>query len=105
MAWNRGSKIERMKLMLRYIFIWVEPRCHFCKELLNWETFYPSLAKKQIDEITFHHLDHNHENDTKDNLAPCHRSCHRRYHRNYDLKQKQLNDVSIKGEQTDGKIL
>jgi len=93
MAWNRGPKIERMKQMLRYIFIKEQYRCYFCNEPLSWETFYPRSAGKQLDDITVHHLDHNHGNDVPENLVLGHRGCHRRYHRNYEIALKRVDAV------------
>jgi len=56
---------EILKLLLRKN----NERCYFCKGVFV-----------DLDKITIHHIDFNHENNDLSNLALCHRECHKGYH-------------------------
>jgi hypothetical protein len=84
---QRATKAEfQMLREIAWFYLPITP-CYFCKNMLIHEppegsTFghrrHPSIDGK----ITFHHKDHNRNNNKRENLAPSHSSCHRQYHAN-----------------------
>ena len=51
-------------------------RCYFCLFRITRKDF----PIRQTDNVTIHHIDHNHFNNKISNLSLAHRYCHRRYH-------------------------
>jgi hypothetical protein len=74
------SKAERYKDILRYMFEKYQPKCWFCKETLDWRSFYRKMSGKSKDEFTEHHINLKHFDNNIENRELAHRTCHRKYH-------------------------
>jgi 5-methylcytosine-specific restriction endonuclease McrA len=70
---------------MRFFIEKYSPRCCLCGIRVDWTTFFPKKYGKDRDDLTIHHLNHNREVNTPENLALCHRDCHRRHHREEQL--------------------
>jgi hypothetical protein len=53
-----------------------EVRCYFCGEKLTEN----DLPVRKVDNLTIHHLNHNHLDNRVENLVLVHRKCHKAYH-------------------------
>lgn len=75
------SKAERYKKFLKFFFEKYKPICYFCKEPLDWRTFFRNISGSSLDDLTEHHLNGKHFDDNIDNRDLSHRKCHLKYHR------------------------
>jgi len=75
------TKLERVKLFIKFFIEKYTPCCCFCEHYMKWEVFFPKFSGLDRDDWTIHHLDHNRKNDNIINKILCHRECHRRHHR------------------------
>lgn len=55
--------------------------CFWCNEEVEMVYALTADAAKEKTSGIVHHIDHNHDNDVLDNLAPMHQNCHVAYHR------------------------
>lgn len=72
-----------MRELLRFLLIGV--KCWFCRDVLLSEPSQPvqfgnGTAEPLEVNITQHHLDENHDNNTPENIVLSHQSCHKRHH-------------------------
>jgi hypothetical protein len=79
MAKASKNYMRHLRWVAARLFLTVN--CEFCGKplfdsLLEGKAAWWSITKR----VTIHHRDHNHDNDSPGNLAPCHTECHRRYH-------------------------
>jgi len=90
MAMSRRIRIETGK-MRELLWHFLEGQtCCFCKEplfsaddLARFDTvrFGNATAPPlDVEQLTIHHADENHDNNGKKNRKPCHQSCHKTHH-------------------------
>ena|SRR3990167_9617099 len=81
MAWSRSSKTTRYKYFLSVLFQQYQPRCYFCKNLLDYKEFFPKTSGKQLDGFVLHHENENRKDNRVENLTWSHRGCHSKHHK------------------------
>jgi len=69
-------RLERYRQILSMLFTEFELKCFFCKKQFTNEDISPRV----VDQLTIHHKDFNHENNSKGNLVLAHRTCHKSFH-------------------------
>ena len=63
------NKHYRLKEILKYLLMKYNEKCYFCHQEFE-----------NLDRITIHHVDHNRNNNSIENLVLSHRNCHKAYH-------------------------
>ena len=67
----------RLKELLWLMILRHQPVCPICKQHFNKDEVLPARGS---DQLTEHHLDHNHYNNEPANKVLVHRSCHKGHH-------------------------
>lgn len=86
MGMRRSTRQELRKLRELVWEAYEGVNCYFCREpLLEGENLYGNgngdgTKTDQMMEITVHHRDGDHYNNTAGNHKPCHRRCHKSFH-------------------------
>lgn len=86
MSMSPSSRKELNKLRELTAFLLVGRVCHFCQQPLSdtaeaYTSHGNSVGPKLLEQLTIHHLDGVHENNTHSNKALCHTKCHKSFHR------------------------
>jgi 5-methylcytosine-specific restriction endonuclease McrA len=88
MAFKTSSKLLQARLFLKYFIKKYRPRCYYCGELFDEDTFESKGRHSYIPDCLIHHLDFDRTNNQIENLELVHRSCHLKIHRNLNIKNK-----------------
>ena len=83
-------KLSQEKARLKYL-LWSmiekhQPTCYICNERFIREDVLPARG---VDNLTEHHIDHNHMNMKVENRTFVHRRCHKRHHVKDNIGRKQ----------------
>ena len=81
------SKAERYKYFIKLLMDKYKPRCYFCNKELDSTVFYRNISGLSKDDLTWHHIDENRNNNHIDNLVISHRKCHLAHHRQKETIQ------------------
>jgi hypothetical protein len=73
------SRIRRQREFLTFMLEKFQPKCYWCDKPIDPKAF--NLAGHEIDPLTIHHVDENHDNDVIENRVLIHKDCHQEMHK------------------------
>ena len=89
---NLSYEKARLKELVWSLLQIYQPNCFLCGKPFIKSDVLPSRG---TDNLTEHHVDHNHYNNAPENRRMVHRSCHKSHHSGENINfWRQFNDMS-----------
>lgn len=73
------SRIRRQREFLTFLLEKYAPKCYWCDKPIDSKSF--NVLNGEVDPLTIHHVDEDHDNDVITNKVLIHKCCHQEMHK------------------------
>lgn len=73
------SRVRRQREFLQFMLAKFKMKCYWCDQEIDPNSF--NVAAYEVDPLTIHHVDENHDNNVLENMELIHKACHQEMHK------------------------